>query len=255
MAAQDHNGGRSPRGVPTRADHPLDSLARGLASGTVSRRKALRWMGGALVGAALASLPGVAWAANGGNSACAHFCNEVFPPGPQRGQCKSQGAQGEGPCYECTPGIGSGPNFAPPPCTGGEFNTETCQCEATCPPCTAPKVPNPANNCQCECPPPRPTQCNDQVCPPEQVCIGLQCVPPDPSRICTPETFGPGCNGDATCFCGVDFNVQAACYQQTCGETLACQPLLGCSSHSDCPTGTICSFLSVCAPACGHSCP
>ena len=40
----------------------LDELAKGLATGTLSRGKALRWMGGALLGAALASVPGVAWA-------------------------------------------------------------------------------------------------------------------------------------------------------------------------------------------------
>src|ERR671921_1051794 len=40
----------------------LDELAKGLANGTLSRGKALRWMGGALLGAALASVPGVAWA-------------------------------------------------------------------------------------------------------------------------------------------------------------------------------------------------
>ena len=40
----------------------LDELAKGLASGTLSRGKAIRWMGGALLGAALASFPGVAWA-------------------------------------------------------------------------------------------------------------------------------------------------------------------------------------------------
>ena len=40
----------------------LDELAKGLANGTLSRGKALRWMGGALLGAALASFPGVAWA-------------------------------------------------------------------------------------------------------------------------------------------------------------------------------------------------
>jgi Stigma-specific protein, Stig1 len=41
----------------------LDELAKGLASGTVSRGKALRWMGAALIGGALAAVPGVAWAA------------------------------------------------------------------------------------------------------------------------------------------------------------------------------------------------
>jgi hypothetical protein len=40
----------------------FDDLAKGLASGTLSMGKALRWMGGALLGAALASVPGVAWA-------------------------------------------------------------------------------------------------------------------------------------------------------------------------------------------------
>src|SRR5688500_15788761 len=40
----------------------LDELAKGLATGTLSRGKAIRWMGGALLGTALASIPGVAWA-------------------------------------------------------------------------------------------------------------------------------------------------------------------------------------------------
>ena len=43
-------------------EHSLDELAKGLATGTLSRGKALRWMGGALLGAALASFPGIAWA-------------------------------------------------------------------------------------------------------------------------------------------------------------------------------------------------
>ena len=47
----------------TRMEPSFDALAKGLANGTVSRGKALRWMGSALVGAALASVPGVAWAA------------------------------------------------------------------------------------------------------------------------------------------------------------------------------------------------
>src|SRR5215211_335761 len=81
----------------------FDDVAKGLASGTVSRGQALRWMGGALVGAALASVPGVAWAANDGNSACAHFCTQTFSPGPQRAECISAAARGEGHCFECGP--------------------------------------------------------------------------------------------------------------------------------------------------------
>jgi hypothetical protein len=51
MGAEDHT-----------AEHSFDELARGLASGSVSRGKALRLMGAALVGGALASIPGVAQA-------------------------------------------------------------------------------------------------------------------------------------------------------------------------------------------------
>ncbi len=40
----------------------FDELAKGLATGTLSRGKALRLMGVALVGGALASIPGIAWA-------------------------------------------------------------------------------------------------------------------------------------------------------------------------------------------------
>jgi hypothetical protein len=43
-------------------ERSFDELARGLASGTLSRRKALRLMGGVLVGSALAFIPGTAGA-------------------------------------------------------------------------------------------------------------------------------------------------------------------------------------------------
>jgi hypothetical protein len=41
----------------------FDELTRGLASGTLSRRKALKLMGVALLGGTLASIPGIAWGA------------------------------------------------------------------------------------------------------------------------------------------------------------------------------------------------
>jgi hypothetical protein len=45
---------------PEARDHSFDELTRGLASGTISRGKALRLMGAAFVGGALASIPGIA---------------------------------------------------------------------------------------------------------------------------------------------------------------------------------------------------
>ena len=62
-------------------ERSFDELASGLASGTLSRGKALRLMGAALVGSVLAFIPGVAEAANPcgtGNRACGR--NEFGQP-------------------------------------------------------------------------------------------------------------------------------------------------------------------------------
>ena len=42
-------------------EHSFDELTRGLASGSISRGRALRLIGAALVGGTLASIPGTAW--------------------------------------------------------------------------------------------------------------------------------------------------------------------------------------------------
>ena len=66
----------------------FDELARGLASGDFSRRDALRLMGAALLGSALASIPGVAQAAPltcpVGQAKCRHaFNNQQCCPSGQ----------------------------------------------------------------------------------------------------------------------------------------------------------------------------
>jgi Stigma-specific protein, Stig1 len=55
---------------PEAREHSFDELARGLASGSLSRRKALRLMGGLLVASALGSIPGVAWANDDDDDRC-----------------------------------------------------------------------------------------------------------------------------------------------------------------------------------------
>ncbi len=135
MAAEDQASREATNLGETKREHSLDELAQGFASGTISWRRALRSVVGAFVGSMLASIPRVARAQDRerGNRACAHFCAKIFPPGPQRGKCVSDAAHGRGPCFSCTPGVGPGPNFVPPPCPGNQtFNTTTCQCEAGC---------------------------------------------------------------------------------------------------------------------------
>ncbi len=48
---------------PVRSENSLDELAKGLANRSVSRRGALKLVGGTILGGLLASIPGVAWAA------------------------------------------------------------------------------------------------------------------------------------------------------------------------------------------------
>jgi hypothetical protein len=107
----------------------FDELARALASGSITRRKALRLMGAALVGGALGSLGGVA--------AADDLCK---PTGKKcrkdaqccSGNCVSSGTSRHGTCASCTPGTPCGPAggrcFANASGSGA-----TCVCtEATC---------------------------------------------------------------------------------------------------------------------------
>ena len=79
---------------PEARERSFDELARGLASGDVSRRRALRLMGAALVGGALASIPGVAFAApcGSGQTRCGHQCcesDETCVKGGGKPRCSS----------------------------------------------------------------------------------------------------------------------------------------------------------------------
>jgi hypothetical protein len=174
MAAENHKWGSAPSVNPTNVDHSLDDLARGLARGTISRREAVRLVGAALLGGALASVPGFAWAQPErrqvppsaeceayctqsfpagpereqclsqcrqvpSSADCEAYCTQVFPEGPERAQCLSQGAKGSGPCYECNVTLGvwppAGPHFPGcPPDQVFDPNPETGTCCHTCPP-------------------------------------------------------------------------------------------------------------------------
>jgi hypothetical protein len=96
MGAEDHTG-----------EHSFDELARVLASGTVSRRKALRLFGAALAGSMMASVPGIAWAkpCKAGEFRCGKKC------------CPDVASCVRGQCV-CPPGT----TF----CSGGTARSNTC---------------------------------------------------------------------------------------------------------------------------------
>src|SRR4051794_22305460 len=76
-----------------REENFFDELARGLADGSVTRGKALRLMGSALVGTALASVPGVAWANDRcpeGESRCNDRCVNLQTNERHCGSCRNR---------------------------------------------------------------------------------------------------------------------------------------------------------------------
>jgi hypothetical protein len=182
MAAEAQNGERSPRGVPTGVDHSLDSLAKGLANGTISRRKALRLVGAALVGTTLASIPGVAMAA----------------PPPGKGKCQPPKEKVRGVC-RCP---------AQPSCTdsGGTVDQTNCACL-----CPQDYQYNPLLN-QCEAVPG--TGCNPSY-PDSFVCPGSDfCCVITNGQCCTNPVTGENlgcCPPGAPCCVSPDYHTSAYC--------------------------------------------
>ena len=107
-------------------ERSFDELARGLASGKLSRGKALRLMGAALVGGTLASVPGIALAApkprpdgrkckansqcqsgNCSGGTCAAACVSDGDPCNSPGQCCSAYCSEGGTCGAPPPAVNS----------------------------------------------------------------------------------------------------------------------------------------------------
>src|SRR5215216_877638 len=156
---------------PEARDHSFDELTRGLASGTLSRGKALRLMGAALVGGTLASLGiGEAAAAPGGCKRNGKHCT-------RNDQCCSLNCDSSsGTCAAAPPTCVSdgGACTADEPCCSGNCSGTTCACRPTGSVCT--------DLSQC-CT----AHCENEKC----------CIPEDTSA------FG-FCNSDADCCGGLE---------------------------------------------------
>ena len=121
----------------------FDALARGLASGNLSRGKALRLDGGALLGAALASVPGVAWAndrCSQGQTRCGDRCVNLQTNerhygscrnrcGPNQTCCKGRCVnlkRNENHCGSCSNRCDDGERCVRGECQGGCPGTQIC---------------------------------------------------------------------------------------------------------------------------------
>jgi len=229
----------------------LDELAKGLAGGTVSRRKALRLLGAALVGGALASIPGAAWS-------------------------KQQLVKGKKPKGECVEGttLCGGVCCVTEFCCGGEngvccgapnttcVNGEcVCQpglaaCEGSCCPegrvcgdragggkaCCSPEELCGSVCCFSDC-------CNGVCCPVDEVCVNGQCSCGTTGTSCPAGEVcasGTCCPGELVCFtateerfcCPEGTECVGQCSGGTC-DTVCCAPKQVCGTVC-CPAGTRC---------------
>ena len=116
MAAEDRNGEVSTQGErtePTTREHSFDTLTRGLANGSISRRKALRVLGASLAGSVMAAIPGAAIAAPPPTT-----CLKETKPCKTNTDCCSQNCETRngklvcGPAVQCT---GQGQGNCPQP--------------------------------------------------------------------------------------------------------------------------------------------
>jgi hypothetical protein len=227
MAAENHNGGRSPSDNPTKVDRSLDDLARELATSNVSRGRALKIMGSALLGSVLAAVPGVAWAADRcseGQTRCGDRCVNL----------KTK----ERHCGSCSNRCGSKQTC----CQGRCVNLQ--RSERHCGSCS--------NRCddgeQCvrgEC---------QGGCPPgETVCTGCACE----TVACTPGTQGcnpnSGTSTGGSCFANADgVGTTCACGFGVCtNDCSECANLgLVCVSNPDCAAiGFQFQCVGPCTPA------
>jgi len=190
----------------------FDDLAKGMASGNLSRRKALRMLGAALVGGALASMPGVAWAAP---------CRS--PRIRCAGQCCAEGVtacQGTGRNKTCGPPVGcpTGQEVCGGQCV--DTSTDVANCGGCGNACRATAI---CVGGQCVCPPGTEPLSNGYCCDPFRGCSttccpeGYGCVEPGsgyPEARCVPV-----CTGATNCCCSCDYrNSQtgAAVYHGAC---------------------------------------
>jgi hypothetical protein len=240
----------------------FDEMTRAFGSGR-PRRSVLKGLAGAALGVAGLARFGGAEAAKGGNSAAAHFCNAVFPPGPQRGQCVSDAAHGAGPFIACG---GDPANYCSGTGTCADFNSEINNCGGCGNVCSTSDLNATAacvnGTCVVTCDTGF-TDCNG-VCvhtaSDANNCGACGNVCPESNPTCYQGTcrcvgYGgvPDSNGDQTCF--IDGG-PAGDAVMTCDANEVCLSCIGgaCSGPGGQPTACCGGYAWCCNPADGN-CP
>ncbi len=254
---------------PLSEEHSFDELATGLAEGTLTRARALKLVGAALLGGVLSgALPGVAEAKKGRKKKRRRRRSPlllspppaspppvVSPPPPGENCSPSncpEGCCADNLCHTNNPaacGTGGGrcvlcpSNAAGTVCLNGGCcpADKVCSVGATQTCCAA------SETCL-------ETGCCAQVCAGTCCPSGCQCVKTtDGDDFCTANTEATICAGTENCDpmsadpCPADL----VCVTNPAGGSgNACV----CQNSDQCPAGTFCSLM-VCRPPCGQTCP
>ena len=226
MATEDHNGGRSPSDSPTKVAHSFDDLARALAEGSISRRRALKLF----AGSALAALiPSRALA----RQQKVTICHKPGTPDQKTMEVPQSAVDGHlghgdtlGSCKTTTTSTTETPTTTTSTSTTSTSTTPMCIANGgTCTPQTA-------------------SQCCSGNCK-SGTCVE-SCIPPN-AKVCDPN------NSSAVCTCTSQFS---GCVPESGGESYCrsgADTTRECFSSCDCPTGQFChpaGDTGLCAVAC-----
>jgi hypothetical protein len=212
----------------TTRGNSFDELAKGLASGTLSRGRALRVLGGALVGGLLTTIPGVAWAA----------CKPLLHKCVANSQCCSRNCiknpKGSGKVCGCPTGKTLCNGRCVTNCTGDQIlNPSTCQCVC------------PSNTTLCQ------GHCFYSRCGTDQTFNPVTCA--CESTVCPAVVDQTG----QTVYCEGGTSTENRCRCETTTEGLtvcgsgryqSCSRC--CNSSSECPVGQFCNSRGQCTAPC-----
>jgi hypothetical protein len=169
---------------PVAREHSFDELTRGMASGSISRGKALRLMGAALVGGTLGSL--------GMREAAAD------PPGCKRAgkACKKNSQCCSGNCVNAPTGTCAACPSGQVLCNNGSCVSNSCLANSG-------QVFN-SSTCQCECPSGRVLLSNGTCATPCSTAAECSCscigrFPSITEGLCGTSSLGDPCATDASC--------------------------------------------------------
>src|ERR671938_509242 len=159
MAAEEHKGGGSPSESPTKVEHSFDDLARALAEGSISRRRALKLFAGTAIAALIPSR-----ALAQPNKVT--ICHKPGTPDEQTKEVPQSAVEGHqrhgdtlGPCVSPTTTTTAAPTTSTSTSTTSTSTTPMCIPAGSSSPCTA--------NAQC---------CNGTIC--ENAPVGNCVTPP-----------------------------------------------------------------------------